>query len=88
MEIMEAVCIRIRQLQKEHNLSINGLAAECVLNQSTLQHVVSGQRDTTSIATIQKLCDGLGLDMAAFFDAEVFADVEILPPTQAKKNRT
>ena len=88
MEIMEAVCVRIRQLQADHRLSVNSLAAECGLNQSTLQHVVSGQRCTTSIATIQKLCDGLALDMAAFFDAEIFTDVEIIPPAQARKNRT
>lgn len=85
MEIMEAVCIRIRQLQHQHEVSVNGLAAECGLNQSTLQHVISGQRCTTSIATIQKLCDGLEMDMAAFFDAEIFTDVEILPPSRNRK---
>lgn len=86
MEIMEAVCTRIRQLQESSEVSVNGMAAECGLNQSTLQHIVSGQRETVSIATIQKLCDGLELDMAAFFDADIFADVEILPPSQ-KRNR-
>lgn len=84
MEVMEAVCQRIRQLQEKMGVSVNGLAAESGLNQSTLQHIVSGQRGTTSIATIQKLCDGLELDMRDFFNAEVFADVEIQMPARRK----
>lgn len=78
MKMMEAVCTRIRQLQMDRGLSVNGLAAICGLNQSTLQHIISGQRETISIATVQTLCDGLEMDMAEFFDDQIFEDEETL----------
>ena len=77
MEIMFAVRLRIRELQEEHGLSVNALAALCGISQSTLQHIVSGQRDTVSVATIQKLCDGLGMDITAFFQTEAFHKAEM-----------
>lgn len=75
MEVMYAVRLRIRQLQTERALSVNGLAALCGINQSTLQQIVSGERTTTSIATIQKVCDGLEMDMSDFFEANVFREL-------------
>lgn len=76
MHIMQAVQLRIHQLRRERGLSVNGLAARCGINQSTLQNIVGGNRSTTSISTIQKLCDGLEIDMTTFFDSELFAQVE------------
>lgn len=76
MRVMQAVQLRIQELRRERGLSVNGLAARCGINQSTLQNIVGGHRSTTSISTIQKLCDGLEIDIPTFFASELFAEVD------------
>lgn len=76
MSLIQAVCLRIHELREERGLTVNALAAVCGINQSTLFSLTSGRRITTSIATIQKICDGLGIEMDEFFRSELFVDVK------------
>jgi len=72
----EAIRQRILQLCRENALTVNGLGARCGITQSTLNNIVSGRNNSTTVATIQKICDGLEMDLPEFFDSDLFRDLE------------
>lgn len=76
MRIGEAVRLRILQLCQERNLSINKLSSISGVTQSTVNNIVSGRNHSTTVSTIQKLCDGLEIPIAEFFHSELFTDLE------------
>ena len=76
MNVGEAVKERILQLCKEENLSVNKLSSMSGVTQSTVNNIVSGRYHSTTISTIKKLCDGLGITIEEFFHSELFRDLE------------
>ena len=54
----------------------NGLSARCGITQSTLNNIVSGRNNSATVSTIQKLCDGLEMELPDFFDSDLFRNVE------------
>lgn len=76
MMIGEAVKIRILNLCDEHRLSINKLCTMSGVTQSTVNNIISGRNNSATVSTIKKLCDGLGITISDFFNAEIFRDLE------------
>lgn len=76
MRIGEAVRARIMQLCEERELSVNKLSNISGVTQSTVNNIVSGRNRSATISTIKKLCDGFGITIQEFFDAEQFHDLE------------
>jgi transcriptional regulator with XRE-family HTH domain len=76
MNISQAVIRRIRELCEERNLTINALSYISGVTQSTINDIVNGTTYNTGIATIKKLCDGLGISIKEFFDSDLFIDLE------------
>ena len=76
MNVGEAVKERIIQLCREENISINKLSSISGITQSTVNNIVSGRNHTTTISTIKKLCDGLGITLEEFFHSELFRHLE------------
>lgn len=76
MTIGEAVKERILQLCAENELSINKLSTISGVTQSTVNNIISGRNNSATVATIQKLCDGLGITIVDFFSDELFKDIE------------
>lgn len=76
MRSKEALQLRILELCTEHNLSLNGLSTVCGITQSTLNNIVSGRNNSTNVSTVQKICDGLGIDLPTFFNSDFFREVE------------
>lgn len=76
MRLKEAIRLRILNLCEENCLTVNGLSARCGITQSTLNNIVSGRNNSATVATIQKICDGLDLELPEFFDCDLFRDVE------------
>ena len=72
----EAVKERILQLCIENNISINKLCSLSGVTQSTVNNIVSGRNRSTTISTIKKLCDGLGITIEDFFTSELFRNLE------------
>ena len=62
MTIGEAVKERILQLCAERDLTINKLSR--------------GRNNSTTVSTLQKLCDGLGITIIDFFNDDLFKDIE------------
>ena len=76
MTVGEAVRQRIIQLCQERNISINKLSGISGVTQSTVNNIVSGRNNSTTVSTIKKLCDGLGITIDEFFHSELFSRLE------------
>ena len=76
MRIGEAVRLRILELCKEHHITLNKLSTICGITQSTLNNIISGRNATTTISTIQKICDGLEITIIDFFSSPLFDNLE------------
>ena len=76
MNVGEAVKERIVQLCQEADISINKLSRISGVTQSTVNNIVSGRNHSTTISTIKKLCDGLGITIEEFFHSELFRDLQ------------
>ena len=76
MNIGAAVRERILELCRERNITINRLGTISGVTQSTINNIVSGRNNSTTISTIKKLCDGLGITVVEFFTSKVFEDLE------------
>ena len=70
------VANRILQLCQERNMSLNGLAHLSAVPPSTLKSILNGDSKNPGIVTIKLLCDGWGITLADFFDADCFRDPE------------
>lgn len=76
MNIGEAVKARILELCSERNLSVNKLSTISGVTQSTVNNIVGGRNNSTTVATVKKLCDGLGITITDFFTSDLFRDLE------------
>lgn len=70
--ISEAVKSRILELCSENNLSVNGLAIKCGLRQSTINNILNGNSKNPTINSIEKICQGLDISLAQFFEHPLF----------------
>ena len=67
---------RIAELCEEKQITINKLANISGITQSTLNNIMSGRNNSTTISTIQKICDGLEITVIDFFDSPLFLGIE------------
>lgn len=74
--IGEAVKLRILGLCEERNITVNRLATISGITQSTLNNIVSGRNNSTTISTIKKICDGLEISVLDFFNNPLFENLE------------
>ena len=72
----QAVRERIAELCEEKHITINKLANISGITQSTLNNIMSGRNNSTTISTIQKICDGLEITVTDFFDSPLFLGIE------------
>ena len=76
MNVGQAVRERIAELCEEKHITINKLANISGITQSTLNNIMSGRNNSTTISTIQKICDGLEITVTDFFDSPLFLRIE------------
>ena len=76
MNVGQAVRERIAELCEEQHITINKLANISGITQSTLNNIMSGRNNSTTISTIQKICDGLEITVTDFFDSPLFLGIE------------
>ena len=77
MNAGQAVRERIAELCEEKHITINKLANISGITQSTLNNIMSGRNNSTTISTIQKICDGLEITVTDFFDSPLFLGIEL-----------
>ena len=76
MNISQAVRQRLAELRQQRGLTINRLSDISGVTQSTVNDIVKGKSYSTGIATIKKLCDGLGITLVDFFNASIFTAID------------
>ncbi len=76
MKAQEAVRLRIIELAQSKNLSINKIATNCFINTSTLTSLLNGHSKKSEIATISRICYGLGVSIKEFFNSPIFENNE------------
>ena len=67
MNLGQAVKERILELCREQNISVNKLCTMSGVTQSTVNNIINNRNNSTTIATIKKLCDGLNITVEEFF---------------------
>lgn len=76
MDTISAIKIRILRLCEDRHITINKLATLSALPPSSVKGILYGRSKDPKILTLKKLCDGLDLTLAEFFDAPEFAELE------------
>ncbi len=67
---------RIEFLCKEMDISYYTLAYRSTVPLTTIMHILDCSTKNPGIFTIAKLCNGFGITLMDFFDAEEFRDME------------
>ena len=76
MNIGQAVKERILELCREQNISVNKLCTMSGVTQSTVNNIINNRNNSTTIATIKKLCEGLNITVEEFFSSEIFRNLD------------
>ena len=67
---------KIIELCNNRGWSIYELSLQSGITQSTLNNIISGRNATTTVSTIQKICDGLEIAILEFFKSPLFENLE------------
>lgn len=76
MNTQEAISLRIKRLCKENNITPNALSYISAVPQATIKSILNGESKNPGTVTIKKLCDGLNITLAEFFNTPEFNDLE------------
>ena len=76
MDITEAVKKRFGELCYEKDINFCKLATISGVPYTTVKSIFYNQSKNPGIATIKKLCDGLGISITEFFNTEYFKTLE------------
>ena len=72
MGVENAVVERFKNICSERNIKMNELAVISGVTPSSVYSMLDSKRHNISIVLIKKLCDGLDISLAEFFDSEEF----------------
>ena len=76
MILQQSVAQRIVQICRQRKISYYKLSYLSAVPLTTILHIIDGATKNTGISTISKICDGLGMSLADFFDSEEFMGVD------------
>ncbi len=67
---------RLLALLEEKKISIHALAINSGVAPSTIKNILYGKSKNPGIVTIKMLCDGFGISLYEFFEANEFKSLE------------
>ena len=76
LDTVEAIRQRIRELCKEKGITPNALSYIAAVPQATIKSILNNETQSPEVLTIKKLCDGLEITLAQFFDTDTFNSLE------------
>ena len=76
MTVSEAIVERLLELCKAREITINKLATDSGVTQSTVNEIINGVTKNFGIVTLKKLMDGLNITIPEFFDTDTFHNLE------------
>lgn len=76
MTLNTAILLRINNLCKERNITLNKLSTLSGITQSTLENLILGNTKYPRIITISYICQGLQIELKDFFDDNLFKNLD------------
>ena len=76
MTLKETITDRIYRLCDNKGLNANSLAALCGVDPSTVYSILGAKSKSPEVASIKKICDGLGITLGDFFSTPEFDNLE------------
>ena len=77
MEYHELFALRIRQLCKEHGITINRLATLSGLKQSTIDNIIRGSSKNPKVHTLHQIAVTFNMTLSEFLDFPELNDYPI-----------
>ena len=77
MEYSKILTLRIKQLCRQHNLTINRLAVLSNLKQSTIDNIIRNKSKNPKICTLHKIATTFNMTLSEFLDFEELNDYSI-----------
>lgn len=75
MTLSNAIVTRIKELQKDENLTTNKLSTLSGLTQSTVRDITYGVSKAPKINSLLHICEGFNISLKEFFDSPLFNNV-------------
>lgn len=72
----EAVAARILALCAQRGITPNKLSILSGMTQSTINNIINTGSKNPTVSTVKKICDGLDISLAQFFDDVIFDQLE------------
>lgn len=76
MRLVDAVYVRITELMKERQITVNALANLSGVPRTTV--VTMTRSSTVKLSTVYGICDGLGITLQEFFSSPLFSPENII----------
>ena len=76
MRLKTAMRRRILELCAERNLHLCALERVSGVKHNTMSNILGGRNHSTTLHTLQRLCEGLDISICEFFDSDLFRDLE------------
>jgi transcriptional regulator with XRE-family HTH domain len=76
VNIDNSVALRILELCRNNDITVNKLSNICGITQSTLNNIINGNSKNPTVSTVKKICDGLGISLSEFFYSNIFDNLE------------
>ena len=76
MQIKKVIVDRFIALCEKEGIKPNELATKSGVTPSTVYSMLDSSRGDINISTIKKLCDGLQISIADFFNTDEFRELE------------
>lgn len=77
-QMLQKVCAdRVEKLCQAKGYSSYTLAYKAAMPETTLRHIITGSSNNPSMYNIMKICDGLDMTLAEFFNTKEFEDVMV-----------
>lgn len=76
MRLKTAMRRRILELCGQRNLCLCELERRTGIRHTTMCNVLNGRNHSTTLRTLQRLCEGLDITIPEFFDSDYFRDLE------------
>ncbi len=76
MKLNEAILKRMDEICREKGISVCGAALKGGRSPSALYDLAKGRTQCPKVATVRSFCEGAGITLSEFFDAEYFNHTE------------
>lgn len=79
MQLNEAVSARLKELLRERNMTQYQLYIKSGVPKSSIGNIVNCAYDSVKLRVIHEICQGLEINISAFFDSPYFDETNLEP---------